>query len=105
MSTQYDWRDDVPLMLDEAAILAAKRASEATTELLRYAREGDFLTGATFDEDACSDLAEALALALDIERKPVFDAASQPEDHATEAALKAALIRALDNYLNFERAA
>lgn len=52
----------------EAAIIAAAQASEACTELLRYAREGGFSDRHAFgDAEPAEKLAEALKLAIEIE--------------------------------------
>lgn len=48
------------------AIAAAHQAAEATTELLRFAREGEGLQGA-FEVEAVEKLADALKLALEVE--------------------------------------
>jgi hypothetical protein len=51
----------------EAAIIAAAQASEACTELLRYAREGAVNERRSFDNEPIEKLAEALKLAIEIE--------------------------------------
>lgn len=52
----------------EAAIVAAAQASEATTELLRYVREGAYGTTTAFSEaEPVMKLAEALKLAIEID--------------------------------------
>jgi hypothetical protein len=57
----------------EAAILAAAQATEATAELLRYAREGASTERYAFhvDVDVPAKLAEALKLAIEIEGDPL----------------------------------
>lgn len=49
------------------ALLAAAQASEATTELLRFAREGEQNDCFAFDGEVMEKLAEALKLAIDLE--------------------------------------
>ncbi len=57
------------LTTTEAAIVAAGRASEATAELLRFAREGDHRPNRpfAFETEPVLKLAEALKLTIDIE--------------------------------------
>lgn len=50
------------------AIAAAAQASEATTELLRYAREGAHSDCFAFADEVMTKLADALKLAIAIER-------------------------------------
>lgn len=51
----------------EAAIVAAAQASEACTELLRYAREGGFSVHAAFSEaEPVEKLTEALKLTIEL---------------------------------------
>lgn len=55
------------LTTTESAIIAASQASEATAELLRFAREGGVSDTTSFADDAVGKLAEALSLAIGIE--------------------------------------
>jgi hypothetical protein len=55
---------------EEAAIVAAAQAAEATTELLRFVREGPHSDRCAFDVEVVGKLAEALKLAIDIENVP-----------------------------------
>lgn len=87
------------LLPDEAALLAAQLASEATTELLRFAREGAASPASPFTDETVSPLAEATLHALRIEPDPIFDPASAPDEYAREAALKARLATALRDYI------
>ena len=66
------------LTMDEAAIVAAAQASEATVELLRFTREGPFSERAAFGDDVVAKLAEALKLAIDIDEKPADQASYRP---------------------------
>lgn len=53
---------------EEAAIVAAAQASEACTELLRYARQGASSDRHAFgDAEPVEKLAEALKLAIDLQ--------------------------------------
>lgn len=67
------------LTMEEAALVAAQQATEATGELLRFAREGAYSARSAFaDTEVVGKLAEALKLALDIEGEP------SPQSHLDE---------------------
>jgi hypothetical protein len=87
------------LTMEEAALEAAKLASEATAELLRFAREGAASTRTAFEEETVSRLAEACFHALSIEGGPIFDEETQPELFEREARLRSKLDNALRNYV------
>lgn len=58
------------LLPEEAAMLAAAQAAEATVELIRFGREGAYTTRSPFAEEVTGKLAEALKLAIEIEGGP-----------------------------------
>lgn len=87
------------LLLQEAALVAGALACEATAELLRYAREGEWLRNTAFSEETVAALAEALFHAIAIEGGPIFDVETHPADFAREARLKAALADACRAYV------
>lgn len=66
-------------MTDEqaAAMDAAADAAEVTAELIRFAREGEFLTGFPFDNDAPVHAAAALQTVLEIELPRMSEDAQQ----------------------------
>lgn len=76
----------------EAAIVAAAQATEATAEILRYAREGDINERNAFDPetDVTLKLAEALKLSLDIDDHPRPDTYLDADEIALLTNLKAA---------------
>lgn len=81
----------------EAAIVAAAQASEATTELLRYVREGEVSVSTSFNDDVVGKLAEALNLAIDIEgRDP--DTLIDDEQGISLAELKSSLARFIEGW-------
>lgn len=88
---------------EEAAIVAAQLASEATAELLRYAREGDATNRTVFADEVCGKLAGALDRALMVEGGPIFDAKSQPEEFANELTRRTVLAEAVRFFNEFER--
>jgi hypothetical protein len=83
----------------EAALAAAANATEATAELIRFAREGAWRDDNPFEDEVCGKLADALKLAFEIEREPIFNPVTQPEDFAAEKALRDNLITSLTAYL------
>lgn len=57
--------------MEEAALAAAAQATEASVELIRFAREGAYSDRSTFaDIEVVGKLADALKLALEIEGDP-----------------------------------
>ena len=86
----------------ETATAAAHQAVEAASELLRYAREGEQLSGAPFhpDVEPIEKLADALKLALEVEA-PWIDANTDTLD-AEMLELRAQLFGALVRYLEHE---
>lgn len=73
-------------------VVAAHLAAEATSELLRFHREGPQLLGGPFgDVDVCTNLAEALLIAARIQR-----------DHAGPDSDLNQLTGALERYLEWE---
>lgn len=58
------------LTLEESAIVAAAQASNAVSELLRFAREGSYTEASPFNDEVVAKLAEALKLAIDIDDTP-----------------------------------
>ncbi len=81
----------------EAAIVAAAQASEATTELLRYVREGEYSARSAFGEtEPVLKFAEALMLTIDIEGTdaPHLD----DDERATLIELQATLGRFLEGW-------
>ena len=87
-----DIQHDHALNTHEAAILAAAQATEATVELLRFAREGANNDRNAFDleYDPIARLAEALKLALEIEDHPRPDTYLDADELALLENLKAA---------------
>lgn len=78
--------------LECGALSAAHLTAEATSELLRFHREGAQLLGGPFgDVDVCSNLAEALLIAARIQR-----------DHAGPDEDLNQLTGALERYLEWE---
>lgn len=78
-------------VIDAAHITAAHLAAEATSELLRFTREGPQLLGGPFgDVDVCTNLAEALLIAARIQR-----------DHAEPDEDLNQLTGALERYLEW----
>ena len=77
------------LTLPQAALIAAAQASEATTELIRYHREGPAGWTAFGDIEVIEKLAEALALAINLEL-PNLDPASGSGETEALLALQAA---------------
>ncbi|BBB13451.1 hypothetical protein [Sphingopyxis sp. FD7] len=67
------------LLPDEAAIVAAWSASEAATELLRFAREGRFSGNIPFSDDVVGKLADAMLKVIDIEGPSPFLIAEERE--------------------------
>lgn len=78
------------------ALTAGAAASEATSELLRFAREGEHSASFAFDGEVVSQLAEALKIAIDLEapRVPTDD----PHDLEFAASLTE-LRAAVETYL------
>lgn len=73
------------------SVIAAHLAAEATSELLRFTREGPQLLGGPFgDVDVCTNLAEALLIAARIQR-----------DHAEPDEDLNQLTGALERYLEW----
>lgn len=73
-------------------LITAHLTAEATSELLRFHREGPQLLGGPFgDVDVCSNLAEALLIAARIQR-----------DHAGPDSDLNQLTGALERYLEWE---
>lgn len=60
------------LLPDEAAIVAAWSAAEATTELLRFAREGSYSDNIPFADEVIGKLADAMLKVIDIEGPSPF---------------------------------
>ena len=87
-----DIQHDHALNTHEAAIVAAAQATEATAELLRFAREGEINDRNAFDAevDVVAKLAEALKLALEIEDHPRADTYLDADELALLNNLKAA---------------
>lgn len=67
------------LLPDEAAIVAAWSASEAATELLRFAREGSYSDNSPFSDDVVGKLADAMLKVIDIEGPSPFLIAEERE--------------------------
>lgn len=82
----------------EAAIIAAAQATEATAELLRFAREGAYSDAAPFDEEVVCKLAEALKLAIGIEGDPGDRSYLDPDEHELLGQLEAALARFVEGW-------
>jgi hypothetical protein len=87
------------LTLEEAAIIAASQATEATGELLRFVREGAHSDRSPFDVEVVGKLAEALKLSLDIEGHPQPDTYLDAEELALLADLTAALSAFLEGWV------
>ncbi len=85
------------LTLDEAAILAASQAVEATAELLLYSREGPHSDTVAFEGEVVCKLAEALKLAIDIEDTGGSDFLDEDEK-ALIASLQSNLIAFLEGW-------
>ncbi|BCA60213.1 hypothetical protein [Sphingomonas sp. HMP6] len=86
------------LTVEAAAILAASQATEATAELLRFAREGQYSTRIPFAENVTGLLAEALKLALEIDT-PGDEALIEAEDRALFANLKTSLAAFIEGWV------
>jgi hypothetical protein len=90
---------DRAFTLEEAAMAAAHAAIEASAELIRYAREGDYSERSPFaDVEVVSKLADALQLALDIEGDPKPDTYLDEDELAQLAALKLAVGNFLEGW-------
>lgn len=79
------------LTIEETATVAAAQATEATAELLRFAREGAHSARAPFGEEVVGKLAEALGLALEIEGEPLETSILDENERALLANLKTAV--------------
>lgn len=81
-----------------AAIVAAAQASDATAELLRYAREGAYGQRSAFGEtEPTPNLAQALKLAIEIELAE--DGILDEEERASLGQLAAACARFIDGWM------
>ena len=88
------------LTTTEAAIVAAAQASEATTELLRFAREGEHSVRSAFGEtDVIGKLTEALSLALDIDAPDPANTHLDDDEMALLADLKASCARFIEGWV------
>lgn len=67
------------LLPDEAAIVAAWSASEAASELLRFAREGSYSENIPFSDEVIGKLADAMLKVIDIEGPAPFLNAEERE--------------------------
>lgn len=84
----------------EAAIVAAAQATEATAELLRFAREGAYSDRSAFGEaEPVAKLAEALSLALDIDAPDPATTHLDDDELALLADLKTSLTRFLAGWV------
>ena len=82
----------------EAAIVAAAQASEATCELLRYAREGAHGQRSAFGEtEPTPKLAEALMLSIEIEL--AHDKILDHDERESLGQLQAAAARFIDGWM------
>lgn len=81
-----------------AAVVAAGLASEAVTELLRYAREGYGLPSHPFGtQDPVVELAQAIVATAEIERDGL--AALQGHDWAVEIGMLGQLVNACTKFV------
>jgi hypothetical protein len=87
---------------EEAAIVAASQATEATAELLRYAREGAATNRAAFTEEVVGKLAEALKLAIEIDADAVLpgpNSTLDPDEQALFVNLRGAAEAFIDGWV------
>ena len=83
---------------NEAAIVAAAQASDATSELLRYAREGAYGQRSAFGEtEPTPKLAEALMLSIEIELAE--DKILDDDERESLDQLKAAAARFIEGWM------
>ncbi|PHQ62850.1 MAG: hypothetical protein COC10_09345 [Sphingobium sp.] len=87
------------LTCEEAAIIAAAQATEATGELLRFIREGAYSERSAFDVEVVGKLAESLKLALDIEGEPGSGSYLDDEEKALLANLRASVANFLEGWV------
>lgn len=87
--------------MQEAALAAAAQATEATSELLRFAREGEDSERHAFNvnTDVLAKLADALKLAIEIENEPRTDTHLDEDELALLADLKTATAAFLDGWI------
>lgn len=78
-----------------AALAAASQATEATAELIRFAREGTSFPGPFGDVEVIEKLADALKLAIEAESVDPNAEAAASEDRAE---LHAAVARYLEGW-------
>jgi hypothetical protein len=97
MNTDLSTIDQLSCLTEtEAAIIAAAQATEATAELLRFAREGGVSDASAFDTEVTAKLAEALKLAIDIEGEAAF---LDDEEGALRNQLANALSRFIEGWV------
>ncbi|MFY9351662.1 MAG: hypothetical protein WBL20_07810 [Sphingobium sp.] len=84
---------------EEAAIVAASQASEATAELLRFIRQGAYSERAPFDVEVTGKLAEALKLSIDIEGDPAPDSILDDDERKLLTDLRDALVAFLEGWV------
>ncbi|MBV2147916.1 hypothetical protein KRZ98_06375 [Sphingobium sp. AS12] len=86
------------LTLEESAIVAAAQASEAVSELLRFAREGNYTEASPFNDEVVAKLAEALKLAIGIDDTPHKSCWLDANELALFANLRAAAVAFLEGW-------
>lgn len=88
---------DHAFTMEKAALAAASQAAEATGELIRFAREGEYSTQSPFGTEVVGQLADALKIAM--EMQPDGPPLMNEVERQIMADLKVALDRFLEGWV------